>query len=167
MKSPLQIIVFVSVFIVFSCSTKVEKPQDVGRLVFNMLKNIKDKESYMSKFISLEKMRVYLNDDEMNGVDEKGKNHLTNLDKSVIEAKKLKKYNYLIEKGKEININWEKIEFNDFAYRLTDWDGIKGCKGVLSFKTDSTIYKIIKIEALRFRGEYHLLTIKGGLDKIY
>ena len=118
--------------------------KQIGKQVFEMLRNLstKSKADFVRNFLSIEEIReLGKNEPDWVGITEQY-------------------YKLIKEKGVELGINWQDIEYSDFVYKILTEGGFKGCLGSLYFKYKDKPY-YIKVESIYTGTEYKLFKVKS------
>ena len=137
---------FALAFIVLTAcgpSSRVSEPEDVADQVMDILEDLDDmsKEDFKEHFLSLEEFKEMAEDKEI----------ITDADlRKAIKKRKESEYNEgiekgfsrIIEKGSELKIKWDEIEFVDFEYEVEKRGGMKGCGGRVIFKSGGKKYSV-------------------------
>jgi hypothetical protein len=158
MKAVLKSVLIATMIALTSCSTgSINEPEQIGKQVFEILKNIStdSKESYISKYISIEEIRALGKNEEV--VKDEGKrNFMTSMLKEKWISSIERDYNRIKENS---GINWKNIEYLDFVYELKDKEGMKVCEGELYFKFNEKSFKI-ETSSLWNGKEYKLVEVE-------
>ncbi|MDD2288434.1 MAG: hypothetical protein PHY55_06320 [Bacteroidales bacterium] len=133
-------------------SSNLKEPEQVGQLVFNLLKNISidTKKAYTDKFITANDLQRIVNKHNIAEEITVTQDELT----SEIESE----YNEIKAKGIKYSINWQKIEYLDFIYSTSTYEGILNLEGKLYFKYDDETY-IVDVKSIFSGKEYKLYSI--------
>ncbi len=176
------------VSIITSCGkSEINKPEDIGKQVFEILKNINKttKQDYVNNFVS---PQIILNIYEGVDVDSLKKSFLLNNGDEEMWDNKLKEellkisekqgqeieddYNRIKKRAGEYGINWEEVKYLDFTYEMGTEDYIYNkhlynrkspqmCKAQLFLKYEDKPFSV-KVKSLLINGKYELYEI-GGL----
>ena len=161
MKAVLKSVLIATMIALTSCSTgSINEPEQIGKQVFEILKNIStnSKESYISKFISIEEIRALGKNEEV-VKDEGTRNQMTSMLKEKWISGIERGYNRIKEKAGKSGVNWKNIEYLDFVYELKDKNGMKVCEGELYFKFNEKSFKI-ETSSLWNGKEYKLIDVE-------
>jgi len=160
MKLEFRIGLIALLFAFISCSSnKVSEPEQIGKQVFEILKNIStdSRENYLKSFLSVEEIRA-LGKSEDAFIDESLRNEMTSLLKEEWMSRMDSDYNRIKEKAARAGINWKEIKYLDFVYEIETEKGIKGCTGKLYFGFNDKSYNI-ETTSLWNGTEYRLMRI--------
>lgn len=128
-----------------SCTQKIKEPQDIGKVIFNILREdmtSMSKEEYSEKLLSIDEAKsVGINSEEYSNTISDN-------------------YANFIEKSKLENIDWNNIEYLDFEYKIKRGRPSEVIRGIVSFKYKDKINKV-KIFAVWTGEEYRFCEISG------
>lgn len=140
-------------------------PESIGEQVFEMLQSVpkSDMTAYFGNFISLEEIHAMSQDGSL-------VKDLT-MRQRMISMTQLDWNNLLIEdrtavleRGLVKGVVWESIEFEDFIYKVTEKDGIKGVDGELLFSSEEKTFAVT-VRAL-WDGTAYRLSVVEELDEV-
>ena len=122
----------------------ISKAEDVGKYVFDFLKNFENtsKEDYLNSLLTLKEFKEFAQKSG-SSMQDVVKQSIERLNKKTYDAGLLRQYTLLKEKAKQYNIVWSAIEYKDFSYQERTDDGMTGIRGDLIFKHNDTEYKVL------------------------
>ena len=163
-------VLFTTLLTLISCQpASIKEPEQIGRQVFKILKNIDDnsKEDYISNFLSIEEIQQLATNEKL-VKDADTRNEMTSITKEEWNKRIEMDYNRIQIKSKEYGINWNNIEYLVFPnIPINEGELIKGCHGELFFKCKGKSFKV-NVTSFWNSREYRLLTIENltrGPDK--
>ena len=155
------LILLITATLFISCQkTKgVAKPGDMGKYVFDLLKNLDEttKDEYIATLFTVEEIKVF-GEQNAETLESKTKEDIEGLNKEKYDEKIGIDYNSLKERGKRHGISWNAIEYGDYDFKERDEDGLKGARGTLTFKHGDKSYSV-RITSVSIDGMYRLVRI--------
>lgn len=148
-------------FFLSSCvEEKKNEPEQIGRNVFEILKNIssESKQQYLEHFPSIEDIRILAKNENLI-TNQKTRNEMTSMPKEKWLEVILKDYNQTKEKAATLGINWQEITYLDYVYEIEEKKGFKGSKGKLYFKSNEKSYNI-EVNSIWNGTEYMIVRIR-------
>ena len=129
-----------------SCNSKKDSitPDEIGNGAFEVLKNFdaKGKQGFVKNFMTIEDVRD-LGKNTKVIPDVALRNELTSMDKDVWNDNISNSYNSIKDMEVDNNINWKKIEYSDFVYKIKHEEKVPmNIEGVLIFMSDGREYKV-------------------------
>ena len=128
-----------------SCTNKIKEPKDIGKAVFEILKNditSMSMEEYSSYLLSKDEIKSFgINSEEY-------ENRISD------------NYNNFIEKSKRENIVWSNVQYLDFEYKIKSGGPSEVIRGIVSYKYNDKTFKA-KVFAIWTGEEYRFIEIKG------
>lgn len=142
-------------------STKVVKePDALGTYAFRMLKDLQgmSEQDFINKLLTIETLREAVKK-EGNEMNEKVKNEISRMSKEDYNARIIRDYKEIKEKGTEYNIVWNKIKYIDYTYKARVKNGVKESDGTLSFSHNSDTYTV-SISAMNLGDGYAIIELE-------
>lgn len=139
----------------------ITEPEQIGKQVFGILKELgsENKADYAAHFMSLEEMHALADSEE---IDEDERDRIKAMSQEEWTELIIGwGYNRITDRGKKYGIDWEEIVYADFTHELKEEDGIKGCKGTLSFEFREKLYTVRVVSI--FDGTAYQLAIISSL----
>lgn len=134
-------------------------PENLCSEVYEMLSNFGPDsfEQYNAIFINEKEFLILV--DQL-WMDEERKELIREeRDHTFFEERNKNEFKDLIEEGNQLNLNWKKIEFEDFLYRIRFQNGIKELKGEIYFKEGDEHFEI-RVQAAFLSDEFHILELE-------
>ena len=127
-----------------ACSSgKLDKPEKVGKHVFNLLTKIDStpEAEYLANFMTSEEMNTLGNNETLT-TDKWSKDFLTSITKEALAIELEDRYNELIEDAKEIGMVWENIEYDKYDFITESELASTGTQGDLLFIYEGKRYSV-------------------------
>ena len=129
-----------------SCNSKsdITSPDEIGHGVFEVLKNFdaKGEKGFIKNFMTIEEVRD-LGKNTKVIPDIALRNELTSMDKDTWNANISNSYIAMKQMEVDNNINWKKIDYSDFVYKIKYEDKVAmNIEGILTFLSDGKEYKV-------------------------
>lgn len=137
-----------------------KRPEQIGKIVFGILKEINtgSKADYVANFILVEEIKKLAKD-----TNHESLNNLSSMSQEFLINYLEMEYKEIKDKGEELSINWDNIEYLGFQYLIRNNEGIKSCEGNLYFKCNDRSFWI-KSGSL-FNGKKYRLLKVGELNE--
>lgn len=124
-----------------SIKSNITSPEAIGKHIFQTIKGVHKKslQDYQSQFIPFRDFKNYLLQNMSSSTDRQQVSSMTLAD---YQASKATEYQEILEKGRDYNIDWDKITYSDFIYQIDAQNGLKMYECLLLFKYNNHIYKM-------------------------
>lgn len=165
MKTNLILTTLVVLFLTSCTKSVIEKPEQIGLQVFDMLKAMdkKNADAYVANFMTTQDVKTLaLKADEFLITNNKTREQMLKWSENDYSIIIKEDYEKIKESAKQYHINWSDVHYRTFEYDfITDAD-IPMCKGKLYFMTNGNVfhvktlslwdgqqYRLLKVEKLR------------------
>jgi len=142
-------------------ASKITNPENIGKQVFKILKDFeKNKQvGFSQNFITIKEIWELANNKDVIK-SEMSRKQMASMEYKFWNDRIDSRYERIKENGKKYNIRWDEIEYSDFLYCIKFEDGIRGCKGDLSFKHKDNFFEI-NVSYVFDGKEFKLVNIEG------
>ena len=161
----LQLIAFVlitsALFISCKDSKSVSKPDDLGKYVFDILKDFDNvtKDGYINTILTVEEIKAF-GERNAETLDPKAKKSIDRLEKDEYDDRMGRDFNRIKEKAQKAGVAWDAIEYANYEFEERDENGMTSYRGVLTFKHADEAYSVRVIGVL-LEGSYKLVRISS------
>ena len=135
-------------------------PDDLSTRVMDILRSLQQKDQSLYKESLVRYPQVVSLMNKLQVSDEERQELLEERNQAFIDDYAEREERNLRELGEEAGIDWAKIEFEDFLYRLRLQKGIKELKGTLYFQQGDAHYEV-QVLGAELDGKYLLLELES------
>jgi hypothetical protein len=127
----------------------IETVKDVS---FNIIKSLdsSDLNISMNQMISLQSLKELIDEND----------HIDEIKENEIIERREKFLNQIIEQSEGYTINWDKIVFKDFTFRMENEEEFKLLGGRLYFSYNEEIFRV-RTEAIYYQHQFHIVELRG------